>query len=741
MRKIFVVLCLLTVAIYSNAQNAIPNPGFENWNVNPNYDDPVGWGTINGLTYFLGVRTVTKATAAADIHSGSFAIQLESKTVPFQGVAPGIAATGTINPSTQAVDGGVAYNKRPISFTGWYKYQPNGVDTGSIDARLSKWNSGSQQREEVGTAEFIQTATVNNYTQFTVNFTYSSANYPDTLVITILTSSGANSSPNGTKMWVDDLAFELCTGFSASASSTNSTCTASNGSATVSVTAGTTPLSYSWSGGGTTITVAKPVGTYIVTVSDGNACSVTATTTVTANSVLLSATPSTTDATCTAADGSASVAVSLGTSPYTYSWSTGSTNSSITNVVAGVYNVTAHDVNGCSGTASANISSANTSLTFSATSTPSSCLSNTGTATASSISGTGPYTYLWTNGGTTATISSLPAGNYDVTVTDVNGCTGASGVAVTTPNGPSATSITTNVACNSDSTGAVDITVSGGTGTITYLWNNNSTAEDITSLPAGNYCVTMTDVNNCSFQLCATVTEPAPIAFGNPLITHVSCFGGNDGSIILTVTGGTAPYTYSGWTGGTNLAAGSYSVTVTDATSCSTSLSATITEPPPLTATSSVTDATSSSATDGSITVTPSGGTTPYTFVWNIGTGTNLTPGVYCYTVTDFNNCTSSGATGCDTVSAPSAITNLSDEKIKLYPNPASNKVIIETNSANDQFTFSIYNLEGRLVDEKIISGEKVSVDVKHLPTGLYTYQLKNISSERVSCGKLQIER
>ena len=205
MKRLLPALIALTITQLCNSQNAIPNPGFESWNTNPLYDDPVGWGTINGLTYILGVKTVSKTSVASEVHSGTYAIKLESKNVPGQGVAPGIAATGTINPSTQAVDGGVAYNQRPVSFTGWYLYQPSGVDTCSIEARLSRWNNG--QREEVGVAEFTQSNTVSNYTQFNVNFSYSSASLPDTLVITILTSAGGNNSPNGTKLWVDDLAF------------------------------------------------------------------------------------------------------------------------------------------------------------------------------------------------------------------------------------------------------------------------------------------------------------------------------------------------------------------------------------------------------------------------------------------------------------------------------------------------------------------------------------------------------
>ncbi len=667
MKKLFFFAIILLCVQFSNAQNAIPNAGFETWNVNPNYDDPAGWGTINGLTYFLGVRTVTKATAVGEYHGGSAAIKLESKTVPLQGVAPGIAATGTINPNTQAVDGGVAYNKRPISFTGWYRYQPNGVDTGSIDARLSKWNSNTQQREDVGSAEFVITSTVNSYAQFTVNFTYTSANFPDTLVITLLTSSGANSSPNGTKMWVDDLDFVLCSpNYSAIATTTSSTCTANNGSATVNASNGTNPYSFLWSNNGNTNQITNIVGgTYTVTVTDGNGCTVTTTATVNANS---------------------------------------------------------------------------NPLTVTASSTQSSCISNTGSVTASSSNGAPNFTYAWSNDSTTSTVSNIGAGTYSVTITDSNGCSGTGTTSVTTPNGPSAIGAATDVLCNGGLTGAVNVTATGGTGNLSFLWSNGVTTEDISNLPTGNYCVTITDANNCSFQLCTPVAEPDTFSFDNLFITNVSCFGGNDGSVTLNVTGGTFPYSFGNPT--SNLIAGAYSITVTDANTCSASISVSITQPTVLTLTLTATDASSSTATDGYINSFVSGGTPTYSYVWSPTVFTpNLTgfpPSWYCLTVTDANSCI---VTACATISAPSAINNISDEAIKLYPNPASNKIVIETSSSTDKFTFSIYSLEGKLVEEKSISGESVAVDVKQLSVGLYSYQLKNSSSGKVSYGKLQIQR
>ncbi|MCX6199691.1 MAG: T9SS type A sorting domain-containing protein [Bacteroidetes bacterium] len=737
MKKILLVVSLFALVNFSEAQNIIPNPGFETWNVNPNYDDPASWGTINGLTWFLNVRTVTKATAPADIHGGSFAIKLESKAVIGQGTAPGIAATGSINTGGY-IDGGLVYNKRPISMTGWYKYTPGGTDTGSIEATLSKWNSGTLTRDVVGRAVFEQNVTVGSYTQFTVNFTYNNNNTPDTLVMILLTSSQGNNSPTGSKLWVDDLDFVLCNGYTATPTTSNATCTLANGSASVATTNGTLSSSYHWSNSSTASSITVAAGTYTITATDFNGCTATASAVVGANTTNIGAYATSTNTLCTSNSGTAEAGTNSGADPNTYMWSTSATTFSISNLAAGTYLVTVTDNDGCTGTASATVSATTTAITSTITSTATTCGANTGTATVTPTNGTANYSYAWNNGGTTDAITGLGAGGYQVTITDANGCSGTATTSVTAPGGPSATQVTTDVTCNGAANGAVDVTTVGGTGNIVYQWNPSASTEDISALPGGNYTLTITDGNNCSFTISATVNEPAQLMLSE---THnnVLCNGGNDGSIQVTSTGGTLPYTYNSLPLiGNNLTAGTYAVTVTDNNSCSTTASIMVSEPTQLTSSTITTNASSSLATDGSIAILANGGTPAYTFSWSSGTGANLAPGIYCYTVTDANSCVTSG---CDTVSAPSAIGNISTDKITLYPNPANNQIMIETNSANSKFSFSIFNVEGKLMSEQIISGGKISVDVKHLAEGFYSYQLKEIVSGDKKTGKLQIQR
>ncbi|HEX7412697.1 MAG TPA: T9SS type A sorting domain-containing protein [Bacteroidia bacterium] len=188
---------------FANAQNAIPNPGFESWTSQGSYDDCAGWGTIDqpvsSACFCKG--TSVKTAVAGEFHSGALAIKLKTLSV-FGQTAPGISATGTINQTTQAIDGGVVYNLRPDSIVGWYRYAPTGTDTGSVDITLSKWSGTA--RTVVGHARFIKTISVSSYARFAVPLTYSLTIAPDTMVI-ILLSSSTTAAQVGSTMFVDDL--------------------------------------------------------------------------------------------------------------------------------------------------------------------------------------------------------------------------------------------------------------------------------------------------------------------------------------------------------------------------------------------------------------------------------------------------------------------------------------------------------------------------------------------------------
>jgi type IX secretion system substrate protein len=203
-RHLFLIITVLFLN-YVYAQNAIPNAGFENWTSQGSYDNCTGWGTIDQsvATFCFCAGTAVKTAVAGEVHGGTLAMKLKTISV-FGQTAPGIAATGTINTTTQVVDGGVAYNLQPDSIVGWYRYTPSGTDTGSVEITLSKWNSGTNTRDVVATAKFTQNASVASYVRFSQALTYSLTSAPDTMVIVLLSSSPAAPQVNST-MWVDDL--------------------------------------------------------------------------------------------------------------------------------------------------------------------------------------------------------------------------------------------------------------------------------------------------------------------------------------------------------------------------------------------------------------------------------------------------------------------------------------------------------------------------------------------------------
>ncbi len=203
--------------------------------------------------------------------------------------------------------------------------------------------------------------------------------------------------------------------------------------------------------------------------------------------------------------------------------------------------------------------------------------------------GSSPYTYDWSNDGPenpdndTQDLSGLVAGTYTVTVTDMVGATSTASVTITQPTAIVLSTTVINVLCNGGNNGSIDLTVSGGTPGYTYAWTGGATTQDLSSLVAGTYTVTVTDANGCTATTSATVNQPSALSL-TTIVTNVMCAGGTDGAIDLTVTGGTPGYTYDWSNDGpempdndmqdlTGLTVGTYTVTVTDANGCSSSTS------------------------------------------------------------------------------------------------------------------------------------------------------------------------
>ncbi|RKR04851.1 putative secreted protein (Por secretion system target) [Flavobacterium sp. 90] len=452
------------------------------------------------------------------------------------------------------------------------------------------------------------------------------------------------------------------------------------GSATATVTGGTGTYTYSWSPSGGTAATATGLsaGTYVVTVTDANSCTTTQSVSIAEPSALIASVAGQTDVTCNGLNnGSATVNATGGTGTYTYSWSpSGGTAATATGLSPGTYIATVTDANNCTATQSFTITEP-TILTASATSkTDVTCNGlNNGSATVTAAGGTGTYTYAWApSGGTAATATGLSPGTYTVTVTDANNCVATQSFTIAQPAVLTASAVgQTDVTCNGLSNGSATVTATGGTGTYTYSWSpSGGTAATATGLAAGNYTATVTDANNCTSTQSFTITEPNAITV-TIAPTNVNCHGGTTGSATATAIGGTGTYTYS-WlpTGGTaatatGLIAGTYTVTVTDANSCSTTQSVTITEPNLIVASISVdSNVTCNGEANGSASVAATGGTGTYTYAWaptggTAATATGLVAGNYTVTVTDANGCSATQNVAITEPSVLTAVTTQTD--------------------------------------------------------------------------------
>lgn len=520
------------------------------------------------------------------------------------------------------------------------------------------------------------TATATPVITSTYNYAWSNGGTTSSITgLTAGTYSVTVTDPSSGCTTTQNVTLTEPSGMTISSSATQPSCAnRSNGAIDISVSGGNSPYSYSWSNGATTQDLnSVPAGTYTVTVTDGNGCTKTNTTTL-SNSYAVTLSASASQANCFGQNsGGVTTSVSGGVSPYTYSWNTGATSNALSNVIAGTYSVTVTDQNGCTAVTSASVTQPAAALGLSINGTQVNCFGqSTGALSTSVTGGTAPYTYSWNTGATTSGISNLNAGTYSVTVTDNRGCTIAQSGTVSQPLAAlTASSSATAVNCFGQSTGSITLNASGGTTPYSIAWSNGSTSQNLSGLSAGTYTATITDQRGCTSLTSAIVTQPSAALSSSATASSVACFGGNSGSISLSVSGGTTPYNYN-WSNGASsqnlsgLTAGNYTVTVTDVNNCVSSVnSIQVTQPSAaLNATTSSTAALCFGSSTGTITVSPSGGTTPYSYNWNTSATTqnlsNLTSGTYTVTITDARNCQSIKSI---TVSQPAAAVTVSTTK------------------------------------------------------------------------------
>jgi len=353
------------------------------------------------------------------------------------------------------------------------------------------------------------------------------------------------------------------------------------------------------------------------------------------------------NATCNGiANGSIDITGNGGAGGYSYTWSNSSISEDLSLLNPGTYIVTVKDSTGCSAYKSFTVS-ADTKIQVTATFALPTCNQTNGSINITVNGGTSPYTYNWTNGATTEDIQNIGTGFYKVEITDANGCKTESGYNLKENNTLKLSASVTQTNCVDDASGAVDLTVTGGTAPYTYSWSNGLITEDLSNLSTGLYTVIVTDANGCTATLRVSVSKKTLDV--NASVTQPLCNGDATGSITITSVNGVSPFTYLWSTGDTGtsidgLSPGSYNVTVTDSTGCSRKLYFVINNPPAINASVVVTNSNCNTYGYYNIDLSVTGGTQPYTYEWGNGTTTedlsNLNAGTYTVAIKDANGCT-----------------------------------------------------------------------------------------------------
>lgn len=601
--------------------------------------------TVTPLT--LGSNGNCAPVGVTRLNAGSRPTAVVSGSVTIKGASITVAAPNVTNAKcANLADGSIAIN--PSGCTGTYTYL---------------WSNGQT------------TAIANNLAA-------------GTYTVTITCSSGGTATATATVTQPSAITIP-------SPSVVNANCTGTTGGSITLAPTGGTPISptqpyrYTWLGG----TFSSPgntntptimnirAATYMVTATDGNSC--TATTTIVVNATtntlsLPSAQQTTkTNANCAGTSGgSITLAPTGGTMPYNYAWAAatgnipGSNTNKLDNIAAGTYTATVTDASQCTAVVPGIVVSA----TPSPVSIPApvvvntNCTAATGSVTVSPANGATPYSFEWKKSGAvissalTNVLSNVAVGNYEVKATDANGCTATATANVTALQSTvNATSTTTPSTCFEPGTGSINLTASGGRVPYTVSWTGpggyTSTATSPTGLKAGNYRAVVTDQDGCAYNTPnIAVGGPTEALSVTPSVTTILCPNGKTGAISLAPKGGTGPnYTYA-WTGPNNftsmnqnitdLAAGTYTVTIRDANQCSFTAPVIVTAPAAFQL--NVAQTASTCGNNGTIQINPNGGTSPYSVTWTGPNGltstatslSNLRPGTYNLTLRDAAGCT-----------------------------------------------------------------------------------------------------
>ncbi len=737
-------------------------------------------GAINGPTNQISCEATAAGTYTFTVtNAGSGCTASATAVVVNMGGLPTVSATGGVincqniiaNLSATSNTSGVAY-----AWSG-----PNGFTSSEANTTTTVPGIYTVVVTAPNGCTSSSTATVtSNTTQLSVSLTASSSiincNIPSVTV-----SSTVSPSANYTYQWMLNgqnvgsnanltvtqggtytlVAVDAGTGCSATAQTSISAftdvvasasvtsqiaCFGNNtGSANCNASGGAGNYQYLWNTGATTPAISGLApGTYTVVCTDAQGCTGSATVTIAQPTSALSASASATSVTMAGVnDGTATVTATGGTSPYTYVWSNGQTTATITGLDAGNYSVIVTDANGCTTQATTTVQGVNCALTGSVNTTPVTCFGGSnGSATVVVQNGTAPYSYQFSSG----LGSSLPAGNYTVTATDANGCAIALSFNITQPPALTVQGISgTNPQCANEASGTATLgAISGGTSPYATKWSNGATGTTISNLLPGQYQATITDANGCTIAsnpviitaddlTAPSIACPANmmVCVGESVVTYADPIVTDNCAVNTSALVRTA-----GPASGQTFAVGATTVsyTYTDAGQNSASCSFVVNVTPALVLTSSSVQNGVIGVSPGTVTVSITGGTAPYTYQWTNANGQvvsdaqNLSTtgaGNYTLMVTDANGCSQTFPpfTVSMTISAeePAWMSG-----VQISPNPTHNELRINWQEPADM-SVTVLDLNGRAVQQlSVKSSQQVVFQLGEMPEGIYLIRLQH---------------
>jgi hypothetical protein len=662
-------------------------------------------GSISLTTASGGTGTLTYSLNNVNYQSGQ----------TFQGLAAGSYIVYT-------KDAAGCVQQLPVTVS-----QPTSMALGYVVNGAQCNNSGDgtlQVNVSGGTAPYEYSIGGGNY-QPVSNFNYLNAG---TYNLTVKDENGCTSTTAVT--------INQPSAIAASATATNSTCGNNNGSLLV-IGSGGSGSGYQYSLDGLTFNssgsfTSLMAGNYYITVKDGSNCKTVISKTIfDANGPVIGQVSNTNIGCYNGNDGSITInGVTGGTGTLQYSingviWTS---NNIFTGLSSGVYGVYVRDVNGCIGTQTVTLTQPSP-FTITNTVVNASChFANNGSLTVFAAGGSGTLAYSIDNGMTfqsSNTFSNLTAGAYNIIVRDAASCTGEISALVSQPAEIFFNTGVLNVSCHDENDGSITVYAYGGTGALNFSLTGSTyqISNTFNNLNGGNYVVYVKDANGCVKQNTITVNEPALLLL-NSVVSDVSCHGGNNGVIDLSVTGGIGGNAFD-WSNNASsedvfsLEAGTYSVIVEDNNGCTTSGAYTVSEPLEALILNAVVVHTTSNS--GQIDATITGGTSPYSYSWSNGSTTqdltDLSPGTYTLTITDANDCVTSASYTVENVS--SVDENANELALQLYPNPTMDILNINAKNGTIQ-SIEVIDVFGKTIEFKSIDDTHFEYNTSTLNQGTY---------------------